>query len=290
MEKCREFNLVVSPKKFEISEETKYAGSLISSQGIRPNPAFITAISALAPPTSQTQVRALLGMAQQLAGYTDKLAQVTQPLRELLHKGISFGWNSLLQKSFEDLKKLLCGPLVLHYFNPSLPPIVITDASTNGIGFVCIQYEKEDKEQKFPKLIAAGSRGLTPSESRFSTCELETLSVVYSLTKLHHFLANAPIVHLWTDHKSILGIWRKDISQLENKRLQNLRLKTLHINLEIKHIAGIKNQISDYLSRNPVFQPILKENSLGIGEIYPSGDQNDQKKKAKPFDATSLEK
>ena len=50
------------------------------------------------------------------------------------------------------------------------------------------------------------------------------------------------------------------------------------------------NQISDYLSRNPVFQSILKENSSEIGGIYPSGDQNDQKEKAKPVDATSLEK
>ena len=76
------------------------------------------AIAALPPLTTQTQVRGVLGMANQLAGYTDQLAQITEPIRQLLQKKTSFAWNILHQIAFDQMKKLLCGPLVLHFFNP----------------------------------------------------------------------------------------------------------------------------------------------------------------------------
>ena len=189
LDKCREYNLIVSPTKFEISEEIKYAGSIISSKGIRPNPEFIMAIAALPPPTTQTQVRGILGMANQLAGYTDQLAQITEPIRQLLQKKTSFAWNILHQTAFDQMKKLLCGPLILHFFNPdpACPPIVITDASIYGLGWVCVQFAKDDEEKKYPKLVAAGSRGLTPSEKRFSICELETLAITYTVRNIIPF-------------------------------------------------------------------------------------------------------
>ena len=67
-----------------------------------------------------------------------------------------------LQKS----KKIISGPLILKHFDPDLTPIVYSDSSYLGLGFALIQFSKEDKEEKYPRLVMAGGRGLAPNEKK----------------------------------------------------------------------------------------------------------------------------
>ena len=133
----------------------------------------------------------------------------------------------------------------------------MTDASFQGLGYCLLQYDENDVEEKRPKLIVAGGRGITPAESNWSVCEIETLGLVYALKKLRHFIAGCQSVKIRVDHKPLIGLFSKSIDQIENKRLQRLREKVLHINLDIQFVPGINNNLADYISRSAVFKPVV---------------------------------
>ena len=257
LQKCREFNIIVSPTKFKAATEIKYAGSIISAQGVQCDPTYLANIYALKPPSNQSMVRSFLGMCNQIAPYVVDLSKITLPIRELLQKNTAFNWTSIHQAAFDKVKQILTGPKVLHHFNPKLAPVIMTDACFQGLGYCLLQYDENDVEEKRPKLIVAGGRGLTPAESNWSVCEIETLGLVYALKKLRHFIAGCQSVKIRVDHKPLLGLFSKSIDQIENKRLQRLREKVLHINLDIQFVPGINNNLADYISRSAVFKPIV---------------------------------
>ena len=257
LKKCQEFNIIVSPTKFKAANEIKYAGSIISAQGVQCDPNYLANIYALKPPSSQSMVRSFLGMCNQIAPYVVDLSKITLPIRELLQKNTAFNWTSIHQAAFDKVKQILTGPKVLHHFNPKLAPVIMTDASFQGLGYCLLQYDENDVEEKRPKLIVAGGRGITPAESNWSVCEIETLGLVYALKKLRHFIAGCQSVKIRVDHKPLIGLFSKSIDQIENKRLQRLREKVLHINLDIQFVPGINNNLADYISRSAVFKPVV---------------------------------
>ena len=52
----------------------------------------------MSSPTSVSELRRFLGMANQLGKFTPNLAQITQPLRELLTKSRNWSWGPLQSK------------------------------------------------------------------------------------------------------------------------------------------------------------------------------------------------
>ena len=55
------------------------------------------------------------------------------------------------------------------------------------------------------------------------------------------------------DHKPLLGIFNKNLDDLDNPRLQRMREKVMGFNFNIEWIAGKLNLIADALSRTPKF-------------------------------------
>ena len=56
-----------------------------------------------------------------------------------------------------------------------------------------------------------------------------------------------------TDHKPSLGIFNKNLDDMDNPRLQCMREKIMGFNLNIEWIAGKPNLIVDALSQTPKF-------------------------------------
>ena len=85
----------------------------------------------------------------------------TSKLRALLKKGVVFQWLAEHENEFVDVKNLLTSPLIVKYFDPSLPTSILTDASSlHGLGYVLVQHEPDGKY----RLIQAGSRSMTDTE------------------------------------------------------------------------------------------------------------------------------
>ena len=120
----------------------------------------------------------LLGMAQYVAKFVPHFSEITKPLRGLLAKDSEFRWTDTHSKALHDLKQLLVSTPTLGYYDVTKPIKIQTDASSSGLGCVCMQDGKP---------IEYASRALTPTE-RDSYCQLEKelLAVCWALSRYHY--------------------------------------------------------------------------------------------------------
>ena len=156
-----------------------------------------------------------------------------------------------MQEVFERTKQLLASPSVVGYYDPELPTTILSDASNlNGLGYALIQHKDER-----PILIQCGSRSLSDAETRYAPVELECLGISWAIQKCRHYLLGNPGFHVVTDHNPLVGIFKKDIGDIDNRRLQRYREQLLPYVFDISWTAGKKHQIADAFSRNPVDEP-----------------------------------
>jgi len=64
-------------------DKLTFLGHVISKQGISPDPDKLKAIAVIPSPTTVTELRRFMGMANQLGKFTPRLAAISKPLRDL---------------------------------------------------------------------------------------------------------------------------------------------------------------------------------------------------------------
>lgn len=250
LKRCREFNVTISLKKMEISNKLHFAGYVVFDGGIKPDPEKIAAISDFPTPRSTTDVRSFLGLAQQLSFFLPDLAQSTPRMRELTGSKAVFRWLHEHQVELDNVKKILTSDMLVKPFDPDLETFLLTDASRLfGIGFALMQREHQGRGHR---LIRCGSCSLSDTEKRYSTVELECLAIVYAMKKCSFFLLGTPLWVL-TDHRPLVGVFKKDIWDVDNPRLQRMREKVAAFNFTVRYTPGKSHLIADALSRYPVF-------------------------------------
>ena len=75
------------------------------------------------------------------------------------------------------------------------------------------------------------------------------------MTKCSFYLKVLPHFTVATDHKPLEGVFKKDLFEVNNPRLQHIREKLLAYTFILKWVAGKSHHIADALSRAPLFQP-----------------------------------
>jgi len=248
-------NVILSKKKFAIDETMPFAGYVVSSKGVSPDPARIESLQKFPTPTNATAVRSFLGLANQVSFFIPDYAHVTSAMRALLGQGKVFNWLPEHKFEFETVKTILCKNLLNRHFDPNKSVILMTDASRlYGIGFALCQY-LDDEESKTPVIITCGSRSLSDCEKRYATIELECLAIVYAVRKCEFYLKGLPTFSVATDHKPLVGVFNKTIYDLPNPRLQRMREKLGGYSFSVDWIPGKIHYIADALSRAPYFSP-----------------------------------
>ena len=77
----------LNPTKCQFGKtELKFLGHLINDKGIQPDPDKIAAISEMPPTTCIQELKCFMGMVRHLGKFSRNLAELSQPLRELLTK------------------------------------------------------------------------------------------------------------------------------------------------------------------------------------------------------------
>ena len=105
------------------------------------------------------------------------------------------------------------------------------------------------------KTVQAGSRFLSSAETRYAMIELELLAVAWACQKAAAFVEGIKFV-IVVDHKPLVPIMTSyGLNDIENKRLQRLRMKLDHLSYEVIWIPGKDHVEADALSRAPVDQP-----------------------------------
>ena len=193
-----------------------------------------------------------MGLINQTTTFTDKIAEMAYPLKALLKKKVEFVWTPAHQEAFEKARAELANPKQLAYYDHRRATRLYTDASRlNGLGFVL----KQLQEDHTWKVVQAASRFLTSAETRYAMVELELLAIAWAVGKARPFLEGIRF-EIMTDHKPLIPILNSySLSDIENKRLQRLKMKLNGFTFEAFWVAGKDNVEADALSRSPVCQP-----------------------------------
>lgn len=268
--RCLKFNMHLNGKKIQMGREVKFAGFSVFEGGYRPLPEKLAAISEFKRPENVTDVRSFLGLVNHLSISHPDISQASEPLRSLLKKDVHFLWGPDQESAFVKLKEIVLSPQTVHFYDPKLPSEIFCDAARNaGLGYVMLQKDKDGNK----RLIKCGSRSLTDCESRYSATELELLGLTYSLIDCKYYLLFGPNFRVFTDHRALVGLFKKNMADIENTRLQRLREKVAHFDFTVEWLPGKNNVIADVLSRNPVFKPTPEEDEESLSLQYANVNQ-----------------
>ena len=107
LDRCRQYNVTISKKKFEIGSTIDFASHIISNMGIRPNDDKYKASTDFSRPTNTSDLRSFLGLAQQLGAFIPDLSHMLSRMRLLLKKGTAWVWLPEHEEDFTLVKRTL---------------------------------------------------------------------------------------------------------------------------------------------------------------------------------------
>ena len=261
-ERLAQHNLKLKPSKCDFFKTSvTYLGHVVSSKGIATDPEKTAAIKNWQPPSNVKELRSFLGFAGYYRRFVKDFSSLAAPLNALLEghsthkaskrkkskkkssKPAEWIWGHEQQEAFRVLKEKLTNPPILAFADYSLPFILHTDASGQGLGAVL--YQLQDGVER---VIAYASRGLRPSERKYPAHKLEFLALKWSVTdKFHDYLMgttfevvtdNNPLTYVLTSAK-LDATGHRWVAALAN------------YDFSIRYRAGKKNLDADGLSRLP---------------------------------------
>ena len=125
----------VNPTKCAwVAQSTKYLGFLLTTDGIKPLPQKIDAISRIARPTAPTHVRSFVGLIYYYRVMWPRRAHILAPLTDLCGPKNKFKWTGVHEQSFILAKKSISEDVLLRFPNHKLPFEIYTDASSFQLG------------------------------------------------------------------------------------------------------------------------------------------------------------
>ena len=270
LKRCLDQGIRFNEEKLEVAvTEVQYFGHTLTSDGLKPDPAKVKAITDMEPPQNRAELETLLGTVNYMAKFCPNLAQVTSPLRQLLSKGSEFRWDSIQANAFNEIKTLMTQAPLLSYFDPDKTLTIQCDASKYGLGSVALQNGKP---------IAYASKSLTPTEINYSQIEKEMFAILFGCKRFHQYVYGREVL-VETDHLPIISIMKKPLHQAP-PRLQRMLFQLQQYNIQVKHLPGKQIPVADTLSRKflPDTDPTLSQSlECHVNVVMSSLPVSDQK-------------
>ena len=247
LKRIKEAGVTLNMDKCEFAKfKITFLGHLIDENGIQADPAKTSSILQMEPPTNVPELRRFLGMVNQLGKFSRNLAELTQPLRELLSKKQAWLWGPNQEQAFSSIKNELSQPTTLTLYNPEAQTKVSADASSYGLGAVLLQ-----KSNDLWKPVAFASRTMTETERRYAQIEKEALATTWACEKFASYLLGLEFM-IETDHKPLVPLLgMKNLDSLP-PRVLRFRLRLNRFSYSIVHVPGKLMYTADTLSRSPL--------------------------------------
>ena len=164
--------------------ECRVLGSIVSADGIAPDPEKTAAIQRLPVPRNVADVRSFSGAAGYFQHHVRDYSLMSSPLRALLKKGTAFEWSAQCQEAFEALKEASMSEAVLRPPDVTQPFVLTTEWSKLAVGAVLSQFQAEDpcdcSSPQREYVISYASRALAPAEVNYTPTEGECLALVWA--------------------------------------------------------------------------------------------------------------
>ena len=200
-ERFRGANLKLNAGKCHlIQEKVKFLGSIVSRDGIAPDPEKVRAIKEWPVPTDLKQVRGFVALASYYRKHIAHFADIARPLHRLSCKDTPWVWGEEQQRAFEELKEKLCTAPLVKAPLPEGKFVLDTDASVEGLGAVLHQ-----EQEGVVVINAYASQGLRKEEKKYCMTRKELLAIVYGLKQFRPFLLG-PEFLLRMDHTALTSL------------------------------------------------------------------------------------
>ena len=268
----REAGLKFNPKKCLLGQtEIQYLGYDISKNGWRPSKDKVKSLLSLEKPSTTTELRQFLGMANFHIASVEKLQIILGPMHKLTgtkKKTDLIEWTPEAEEAFEQAKLAVQNAVELSFFSedPVDYLILTTDASLKGHAAVLSQFQTKSGREH---LLGYSSGTFTGSQTRWPIFEMEMYAFVEGLRHNDTYLFGRRF--LWrTDNKALSyfrseGTVRRDSQRLAPKVARWLTYIE-GFDFAVEHFGGDTNEmaLADILSRN---QKDPKEKRASVSSI-----------------------
>lgn len=224
------------------ASKIKFLGYEISKDGMSMSKDRVDSIKNMPLPTNKKQLQSFLGVVNYFRIFIHKFTQICEPLYDLLRKGVTFLWTPAHTESINLLKKKLIIAPIMRFPNYDVPFHIHTDASNAGIAAVLMQ---EHNGLLHP--LAYVSKTITKAQRNYSATKKEALALTFALNYFRHIILCYK-VHVYTDHKPLLGVLRKPS---QDDCLTRWSLSVQEYAIKMHYLEGKKNIFADALSRLP---------------------------------------
>ena len=228
-----------------LAQSVPYLGHVITSDGIKPDPAKVEALLNYKRPTTVREMQSFLGLASYYRRFVRSFSTIAHPLLILTKGGGSdiITWNEEAISAFEHMRKCLMSEPILIYPDFSEKFLIYTDASNYGVGAVLSQM-RDGKDQP----VAYASRHFNEPEMKYSTIEKEAAAVVFGIKRFRHYLQDEPFVII-SDHRPLQWLQtHKD----ETGRLGRWAIMLSNMKFTVQYRPGRVHENADFLSRIPM--------------------------------------
>ena len=240
LERLKECHLTLNAEKCQFNmNKLVFMGILPTDKGIG-SEERVEALAQAREPENVAEVRSFLGLANYSSRFIPQFATLSEPLRRLTKKDVSFVFGTEQKRSFRALKKSMSDTGTLAYFDKNAPTKVIADASPVGLGAVLVQEQGGEQVA-----MCYASRSLTDCERRYSQTEKEALALVWACEKFHAYVYGMKF-NLVADHKPLEAIYGPRSKPCA--RIERWVLRMQPYDFHMVHIPGTQN-IADPLSR-----------------------------------------
>ena len=119
LERSRKVGLKLNRSKMKImtpDHEVPYIGHVLTSYGLKPDLKKVRAVEEMPSPADKPALLRFLGMVNYMSKFIPNLANLIQPLRELLHKEVEWHWSERQEKAFQAIKGKLTSDATFQYY------------------------------------------------------------------------------------------------------------------------------------------------------------------------------
>jgi hypothetical protein len=229
--------------------ETKLLGMIVSTEGIKMDPAKVEAILDWETPKTVTHVQEFLGFCNFYRRFIESCGEIAKPLTILTGKGRKFEWGEAQQKAFDGIKEKIALQPTLYHYRRDRQAIVEADSSDWAYGAVLSQYD----DNGVLRPIAFLSKNMTPAELNYAIYDKELLAIVRALETWRAELEGTEIpIEIFTDHKALEYFsTKRKLTRRHERWIQILA----PYNFRIQYRKGSENGKADALSRRPNGEP-----------------------------------
>ncbi len=224
-----------------------YLGHIIEGNTVRPLHDNLISIREFPTPTTRKNIRQFLGKINFYHKYLPNSAKTLEVFHKLLRKDVPFDWTDKCQETFENVKTYLTSSPVLAIFDPTLPIIIYTDASSEGVGAILKQIQPSGEE----KPVAYFSKKLNDAQKKKKAIYIESYAVREAVKYWRFWLIGRKFTVI-TDHKPLEKL---NIRSRPDEELGDIANYLLQYDFTIIYRPGKTNAEADCLSRNPVLEP-----------------------------------